>query len=151
MFNIKNLMIGKKLLIAPVITGVFLVVIALFSNSALKSDKETLEDIVNVKFELYKSSSSILTEVNLFNSVLYKVFSFVTDGYAQSEIDKQLEVLATIQKRIEKKIDTLIKEPYLTSINKKNLLVVQKNIAEYNLTVKDAIDMALSNWSVNHG
>jgi len=141
MFNIKNLMIGKKLLIAPVITGVFLVVIALFSNSALKSDKETLEDIVHVKFELYKSSSSILTEVNLFNSVLYKVFSFVTDGYAQSEIDKQLEVLATIQKRIEKKIDTLIKEPYLTSINKKNLLVVQKNIAEYNLTVKDAIDM----------
>lgn len=64
-----------------------------FSNNALKSDKKTLNEIVDVKFELYKASSKLLIDVDLYNSVLYKVFSFATGGYEQSQIDEQLALL----------------------------------------------------------
>ena len=54
MFGIKNMKIGKKIIIAPAIAVLFLLILALFSNNALKSDKSTLNEIVQVKFELYK-------------------------------------------------------------------------------------------------
>ena len=76
MFGIKNMKIGKKIIIAPAIAVLFLLILALFSNNALKSDKSTLNEIVQVKFELYKTSSKLLSDVNLCNSILYKVFSY---------------------------------------------------------------------------
>ena len=141
MFGIKNLEIGKKVLIAPAITLVFLLILAVFSNMALKSDKETLNNIVDVKFELYKSSSSILTGINRFNSVLYKVFSYAADGYAQSEIDKYLAILDNVQKRYMSTVDAITKQPFLTKNDKDSLTQIVKDIKAYNIAVKDAIDM----------
>ncbi len=141
MLGINNLKIGNKVLIAPAIAVIFLIVLAIFSNNALKSDKNTLNDIVEVKFKLYKSSSKILTDINYFNSVLYKVFSYATDGYAQSQIDQQLAVLSKVGEIVKKDLNNLIAEDYLGESDKKILSEVQTNLKEYSLTVKDAIDM----------
>jgi methyl-accepting chemotaxis protein len=141
MLGIKNLEIGKKVLIAPAIMLVFLLVLAIFSNMALKSDKESLNQIVGEKFELYKSSSSILSDINQFNSVLYKVFSYTADGYAQEVIDKQLALLGKVQKRYMSTKDSILKQPFLMKADKDSLLLVEKDIKAYNVAVKDAIEM----------
>jgi methyl-accepting chemotaxis protein len=141
MFGIKNMKIGKKILIAPAIAIVFLIILAIFSNNALKSDKETLNEIVEVKFELYKSSSKLLSDINLFNSVLYKIFSYATDNYEQSLIDEQVVILEKLKKNIRSDMDIFLKEEYLTPEDKKNIDDVNKELVEYNLTVRDAIDM----------
>lgn len=141
MFGIKNMKIGKKIIIAPAIAMIFLIILALFSNNALKSDKKTLNEIVEVKFELYKSSSKLLSDINLFNSVLYKIFSYATDNYEQSLIDEQIVILDNLKKNIRKDMDIFLKEEYLTSEDKKNIDAVNKELVEYNLTVRDSIDM----------
>ncbi|MGE0051177.1 MAG: methyl-accepting chemotaxis protein [Arcobacter sp.] len=141
MFGIKNMKIGKKILIGPSIAILFLIVLAIFSNSALKSDKVTLKNIVDVKFELYKSSSKLLSDINLYNSVLYKIFSYATDKYEQSLIDEQIAILNNLKSKIEKDMDRFLKEEYLTTDDKKSIEDVNKELVEYNLTVRDAIDM----------
>ena len=141
MFGINNMSIGKKVLISPAIAIIFLVILAVFSNNAFKSEKETLRDIVEVKFELYKASTKVIIDVDLFNSVLYKVFSFATDGYEQSQIDEQLVVLENLKKIMLKDIKTLSTADYLDEKSKKIVKRVSANINEYNLTVIDAIDM----------
>ncbi len=138
---LNNMKIGTRLIIAPAIAVLFLVVLAIFSNNALKSDKETLNEIVQVKFELYKASSKLLVDVELYNSVLYKVFSFATGGYEQSQIDEQLAILEDIKKQMQKDLVVLSKAKGLDSKTKKIVKEVQKNEKEYLLTVLDAIDM----------
>ena len=141
MIGINNLKIATKVIVAPAIAVIFLIVLAIFSNNALKSEKSTLENIVEVKFELYKSSSKILADVNLFNSILYKVFSYATGGYAQSEVDDQIALLEKIKKQIFDDLKKLSSQGYLTQTNKKDLAALQKIFKEYNQTVLDAIDM----------
>ncbi len=141
MFGIKNMKIGKKIIIAPAIAVLFLLILALFSNNALKSDKSTLNEIVQVKFELYKTSSKLLSDVNLCNSILYKVFSYATGKYEQSLIDEQLALLEKLRASIVKDMENFLKAPYLTQNDKKNIDEVNKELIEYNLTVRDALDM----------
>ncbi len=141
MFGIKNMKIGKKIIIAPAIAVLFLLILALFSNNALKSDKSTLNEIVQVKFELYKTSSKLLSDVNLYNSILYKTFSFSTGKYEQFMIDEQLGLLENLRVSIVKDMENFLKAPYLTQNDKKNIDDVNKELIEYNLTVRDAIDM----------
>ena len=141
MFGIKNMKIGKKIIIGPAVALLFLLILAVFSNSALKSDKKTLNEIVEVKFELYKSSSKILSEVNLFNSILYKIFSYATDNYEQALIDEQITLLDNLKKIVIKDMEAFVKAPYLTEEEKKTIEDVNKDLIEYNLTVRDAIDM----------
>ena len=141
MFGINNMKIGKKIVIGPAIAMLFLLVLAFFSNDALKSDKETLNEIVQVKFELYKSSSKILSDGNLFNSVLYKIFSYATDGYEQALIAEQIVVLENSKKAIEKDMEAFLKAEYLTQEERKYIEDVNKDLIEYNMTVRDAIDM----------
>ena len=138
---LNNIKIGSKLIIAPAVAVIFLFILAIFSNNALKSDKAALKEIVEVKFELYKSSSKLLIDVDLYNSVLYKVFSYATGGYEQSQIDEQLEILAKIGKEMNADMKILETATYLDEKTKKMVKVVSKNLKEYNLTVADAIDM----------
>ncbi|MGB5793245.1 methyl-accepting chemotaxis protein, partial [Poseidonibacter sp.] len=138
MIGINNLKIGSKILIAPAISVIFLIIFVIFSNNALNTNKSTFKDIVEVKFALYKASSKLLIDVDLYNSVLYKVFNYATDGYEQSQIDEQLEVLAKIRKTMIKDMKILISTKHL---DPKILKSIENNIKEYNLTVDDAIDM----------
>ena len=141
MLGINNLKIANKIVIAPAIVMIFLLILAIFANSALKSDRATLVEIVDDRFELYKSSSKILSDINWYNSVLYKVFSYATDGYAQAQIDEQLALLNKISTNVLKDLDELLKQNYLTSKEKESLNLVLKNLKEYKATVGDAVDM----------
>ena len=91
MFGIRNMKIGKKIIIAPAIAVLFLLILALFSNNALKSDKSTLNEIVQVKFELYKTSSKLLSDVNLFNSIFGFTIRFsLVKSFVNYHVSRQL-------------------------------------------------------------
>jgi len=138
---LNNIKIGKKLIIAPAIAVGFLIVFAFFSNNALKSDKETLNEIVEVKFSLYKDSSKLLGNVNLYNSVLYKIFSFASGGYEQSQIDQQLVILDKLGTLVDEEVKELTERKNVDKEISELLKNIEKNMKEYKLTVRDAIDM----------
>jgi len=141
MFGIKNLKIGTKIVVAPAIAVIFLFLLAVFSNNALKSDKETLNEIVQVKFQTYKASSNILKDINLFNGVLYKVFSYVAGGYEQTQIDTLMFDLRKLEKDINKQMVAVNKAKYLDKKNKKIFKGLALDLKEYNEAVSGAIDM----------
>ena len=138
---LNNMKISKKLIIAPAVAVLFLMVLVIFSNNALKSDKHSLNEIVEVKFELYKASTELLVGIELYNSVLYKVFSYATGGYEQSQIDEQFVLLAKIKKEMKNDLIVLSKAKGLTPEIKKIVKQIQKNEKEYLLAAFDAIDM----------
>jgi len=141
MIGIKNLKIGIKVVIAPAIATIFMVVIAVFANNALKSDKETLTEIVEVKFETYKMSSNLLTDIDMYHSILYKLFSYAAGGYAQSQIDEQLLILDKLQKTIKKEALYISKSKILDKKSKKAFTDALSDLSNYNTAVVGALDM----------
>ena len=140
-FGIKNLKIGTKIVVAPAIAVIFLFLIAVFSNNALKSDRDTLNEIVEYKFQTYKASSNILKDINLYNSFLYKVFSYVSGGYSQEQIDAQTKLLEELRSSINKQINDINKAKYLDTKNKKIFKGIDKDLKEYNEAIIGALDM----------
>ncbi|WP_298749623.1 hypothetical protein [uncultured Arcobacter sp.] len=100
MLGINNINIGKKIIISPAIAVIFLLILTIFSNKALKSDRDTLKEIVQVKFELYVVSTKLLTDIELYNTVLYKVFNYVTGAYEEAEIEAEIKILNALQKEV---------------------------------------------------
>jgi len=140
MFGIKDLEIGKKVLIAPVIGLIFLVVLAIFSNNSLKSNKDSLQDIVEVKFELYQDSSSLLIDMKQYNTVLYKVFNYVTGAYTEEEIEVEVKILMEIQKKVNEGLVKLKKHHFSDKKMKESIKNIEVNLKDYNTQITDAMN-----------
>ena len=141
MLGIKNLKIGTKIIVAPLIGVVFLFLLAVFSNNALQSNKYTLNEIVDVKFQMYKESSSLLRDINLFNSAVYKVFSYVSSGLEKEKAQKEKEVLETLKAKIDKRLKAINKASYLDKKNKKIFKELAADLEEYNDAITGALTM----------
>ncbi|WP_223294359.1 HAMP domain-containing methyl-accepting chemotaxis protein [Arcobacter nitrofigilis] len=131
----------KKIILAPFFVTLMLSVIALFSISALKSDKNILTEIVEVKFQTYMDSNNFLKDINILNSVLYKVFSYVSSGIEKSKVDKEIVVLKSLQEKINKEIKDINKSTFLDEKNKKIFKSIQQDLEEYNRALDGALTM----------
>ncbi|XPV67483.1 MAG: HAMP domain-containing methyl-accepting chemotaxis protein [Halarcobacter sp.] len=141
MYSINDLKMDKKIILAPFFVTLMLSVIALFSISALKSDKNILNEIVEVKFQTYMDSNNFLKDINILNSVLYKVFSYVSSGIEKSKVDKEIEVLKNLQEKINKEIKDINKSTFLDEKNKKIFKTIQQDLEEYNRALDGALTM----------
>jgi len=140
MLNIKDLEIAKKVLIAPIIAVVFLIALALFSNDSLKSNKSTLKEIVEVKFELYETSSEFLTNMKQYNTTLYKVFNYVTGAYDEPEINAEIKILLEIQKQVNNDLKKLKKQVVSDEKIKKSIKEIEVNLKDYDTQISDAMN-----------
>ncbi|ADG92869.1 methyl-accepting chemotaxis sensory transducer [Arcobacter nitrofigilis DSM 7299] len=141
MYSINDLKMDKKIILAPFFVTLMLSVIALFSISALKSDKNILTEIVEVKFQTYMDSNNFLKDINILNSVLYKVFSYVSSGIEKSKVDKEIVVLKSLQEKINKEIKDINKSTFLDEKNKKIFKSIQQDLEEYNRALDGALTM----------
>ncbi len=141
MLGIKNLKIGTKIIVAPLIGVVFLFLLAVFSNNALKSNKYTLNEIVDVKFQMYKESSSLLRDINLFNSAVYKIFSYVSSGLEKEKAQKEKLILEELKAKIDKRLKNINKAAYLDKKNKKVFKELSSDLEEYNDAITGALTM----------
>ncbi|PLY05351.1 MAG: chemotaxis protein [Arcobacter sp.] len=140
MLGLNNLKIGKKVLIAPTIALVFLIALAIFSNNSLKSNKSTLKEIVEVKFELYVLSNKLLVDMELYNTVLYKVFNYVTGAYDEPEILAEIKILNTLQKDVVFDLKKLKKATVHDKKVIKSIKQIELNLKDYNLQINDAMN-----------
>jgi methyl-accepting chemotaxis protein len=137
----KDLKIGIKLIIAPAISIIFLIILGIFSNNALKSNEHTLDSLVNEKFETYKQDTRLMADVNLYNSVLYKVFNYATAGYEQELIDEEINNLHDLGKVLDSEFKSVSSLAFLSEKEKKHFLQLSKELKVYRNAVNDAIDM----------
>ncbi|WP_419764347.1 MAG: methyl-accepting chemotaxis protein [Arcobacter sp.] len=141
MLILNNLKITKKLLIPSAIGVIFLIILAIFANNALQSDKNSLNNIVKIKFTLYKNSSVLLEDLNLYNSILFKTFNYVSNGYDQAIIEEQIKSLNELDKNIDHELKLLVSNKNVDKKTQLLLKEIEKNIKEYKKNVKDALEL----------
>jgi len=137
----KDLKIGIKVIIAPAIAIIFLLILGVFSNNALKSNEHTLDNLVNQKFETYKQDTRLMADINLYNSILYKVFNYASGGYEQKLIDEEIKNLNRLGKVVDNEFKTVASLPFLSEQEHKLFKELSVELKIYKNSVNDAIDM----------
>ena len=137
----KNLKIGLKVIIAPAIAIIFLMILGVFSSNGLKSSENILDKLVNENFETFKQDSRLMADVNLYNSRLYKVFNLTSGGYEQKLIDDEVKLLLDLGKVLDQEFKTVSHLPFLSEEEKKVFKTLEKELKTYKMAVQDALDM----------
>ena len=137
----KDLKIGLKVIIAPALAIIFLMILGVFSSSGLKSSENILNKLVNENFETFKQDSRLMADVNLYNSRIYKVFNLTSGGYEQSLIDEEIKLLLDLGKVLDEEFKTVSNLPFLSEEEKIVFKELEKELTIYKTAVADALDM----------
>ena len=82
---------SRKLLIAPFVVVIFLMVLAYVSYSGLSKQKVALDDIFNDRFKGYQASSKLLKDLSSIHANVYRVISWTSAKYEQNKIDQLIK------------------------------------------------------------
>ncbi len=145
---ISNLKMTKKLLIAPLVVILFLMVLAYFSYNGFAKQWGALNEIFNNPFKNYQESSKIMTTLMDVHTNLYKVISWTSAGTDA----KIVETLGKGQMATLNQVGTFLgkglQNPRLTPEEKKLIQSSLEQLKKFKEDAAKVIDMVSSDMSV---
>ena len=140
MFNVSNLKIANKIIIAPLIITIFLIVISGFSIDTLKIGQKNFENLIEQKVELLNTGNQFSIDIKEYNILVYRVFNFVMNVYEDEQVNEQIELIAKMQKKLAVDIKRLKKLSETNPKMKKSILEIEKNLIAYNTAINDLLN-----------
>lgn len=138
----KNLKLGKKMLLAPLVVFICLLIMACFTISGLFSQKASIEDLYQNRLKGYQNSARILLDMAMVQANVYKILSWIGQSHDAKEVEdlsrKQESVIAANVEMIKK----ILTAPGLTPEEKRSFQRAQENILEYQKATLKVLEMA---------
>ena len=82
-----NLSIIYKMMIGPTLVIVFMILMSLVAYWGFSTQKGSLDNIFNERFDGYKKSAKVLVDMNVIYADVYRVISWTHAKYDQKKID----------------------------------------------------------------
>ena len=142
-----DLKLAKKMLLAPLVVFIFLIVIAGGTYKAISLQSSSIDDIYNNRFKGYQSSSQILVEMSTVQAKLYKIMNWIASNYEKQrvealvkETDSQIAATAVFTKSI-------LDSNKLMPEERKYYQLAYDNLIEFQKQVKAVLDIAAQDAS----
>ena len=142
-----NLKLSIKMLLAPFVILVFLLVIALGAYRAISLQGDSIDDIYNNRFKGYQSSSHVLVEMSTVQAKLYKIMNWIASNYdAQriaglvKETDAQIAAAEAFTRKV-------LDSSKLMPEERKLYQSAYDNLTEFQKQVKAVLDIAAQDAS----
>ena len=143
-----NLKMTYKVLIAPLIVLIFLVLLSFMSYQGLRSQKEAIDDIYTRRFRGYQNSSKILGVVSNVHANIYRVISWANAKYDSKKIeDLAKEQSAAIEQMIGF-TKTVIQSNTLLEEEKKLYQTSLEKLIEYQKPAIGVLDVATTDLNI---
>ncbi len=139
---LRNLKISKKLLVAPIVVLLFLIVLSIGAYLGLSNQKDAIEDIFNVRFQNYQISSRVMKEISVVHSNVYKVLSRAAAKFDEKKVDALgKEQMVAIERSINS-LQKVLKSGNLTGEEKKLFQVSLDKLLDYQKPAKGVLEVA---------
>lgn len=138
----RNLKLGKKILLAPAIIFVFLLLIALGTYQAVSLQSNSIDDIYNNRFKGYQQSSQIIVNMSGVQTKLYKIMNWIASNYDKKRIEdlaRQIDSEINANTAFTKKV---LDSQNLMPEEKKYYQIAYKNLLEFQKQAKSALEIA---------
>ncbi|MHB8772495.1 MAG: methyl-accepting chemotaxis protein [Syntrophales bacterium] len=137
-----NLRLSKKILIAPLVVIVFLMISGVVSYLSLVSQKTALEEIFGTRFKIFQTSARLIKDATSVHANLYRVISWATANFDAKKIDELgKEQVRTLEAAV-KTVDQVLKTPGLTQEEVNAYKTVMAALVAYQKDAVSAIDLA---------
>ncbi len=137
-----NLKLGKKIILAPMVVLVFLVLNAIGTYQAVSLQSNSIDDIYNNRFKGYQQSSQIIVEMSGVQTKLYKIMNWIASNYDKKRIEdltRQIDTDISGNVEFTRKI---LNSPSLLPDEKKYYQIAYKNLLEFQKQAKSALEIA---------
>jgi methyl-accepting chemotaxis protein len=144
---IYNMKLKKKMLLAPVVVFIFMIIIAIGTYMAISIQSNSIDDIYNNRFKGYQNSSHILVEMSTVQANLYKLMNWIASNYDKQRIDelaKKTDAQITVNVEFTKKI---LHSGTLGPEEKKLYTVAYNNLVEFHKLAKNTLEIAAQDAS----
>ena len=142
--RITNLNMMAKILVAPVLVIVLLILFGLASYMGLATQKSALNDIYNNRFKNYQVSAELVNTLTDVHMNTYRLLSWETARYDRAKIDKlgkeQLETLKKAVETVKKATASDTSTPEEKTIYEQ----MSKELDDYQKAIISAIDLSES-------
>jgi methyl-accepting chemotaxis protein len=138
-----NLRLGIKMLLAPFVVFIFLLLLGLGTYQAVSLQSKSIDDIYNNRFKGYQQSSHILLEMVAIQSRIYKTMNWIASDYDKQKVAdyiKQTEAQIDANVSFTKKI---LDSSNLSPEEKKGYQIAYNNLIEFQTQIKSTMDVAL--------
>jgi methyl-accepting chemotaxis protein len=135
-----NLKLAKKMLIAPIVVLLFLILMAAGVYVSLAMQKSALNDIYNNRFKQYQNSAKILNDITGIQGNLSRILNWIKVNYDAGKVQEAVGRQKALLNEDIELIKKLLSSGNLTDEEKKLFKSAQDNLIEYQKAVIGVLD-----------
>jgi methyl-accepting chemotaxis protein len=137
-----NLKLGKKMLIAPIVVLIFLILLAIGTYFSLSMQRNAMDDIYNNRFKQYQNSAKILNDMSSVHGNLSRIFNWMKTNYSTEKIAEAIKQQKDLLQGNVDLIKKQLSSGTLTPEEKKYFQSALNNLIEYQKGVLGVFDAA---------
>ncbi len=138
---LNNLRLSVKMLIAPLITLLFMIILFAGALYGLYTQNQSMSDIFNVRFKMSVDALKIKSDIMNANKMVYQAISWARADYAASLIQQVAKEHITAVESSVKELDRISKSSALTTVEKKLYLASLTKLNEYKTVSFDVMGL----------
>ncbi len=139
-----NQKLSRKLLVAPLVIIVFLLILGFLSYRNLSDQRAAIENILNNRFKAYQAGATIVKDIANVHANLYKVINWTGAKYDEKKIELLgKEQMATLDRATDMIAKALYVE-WVTQEEKALYQTIMGHLTVYRKACFSAIDLATS-------
>ncbi|MFB3925506.1 MAG: methyl-accepting chemotaxis protein [Syntrophales bacterium] len=139
-----NLKLQNKMLMAPMVVFLFLIILAYGTYNGLSMQKTAIDDIFNNRFKGYQNSSKILNDIANVHANLYKVINWVNSNYEANKVEDLSKQQAGIITENIELIKKTLSSTALTADERKFYQTALDSLIEYQKPALGVLEVALA-------
>jgi methyl-accepting chemotaxis protein len=139
-----NQKLSKKLLVAPLVIIIFLIILGLVAYRNLSNQRSAIENIFDERFKAYQTGATIVKDIANVHANLYKVISWADAKYEEKKINLLGKEQVTALERTADMIGKALQLNWLTEKEKILYQTIMDDFTVYRKFCYSAIDLATS-------
>jgi len=139
-----NQKLSKKLLAAPLVIIIFLVILGLVAYQNLSKQRSAIENIFEERFKAYQTGAMIVKDIANIHANLYKIISWADAKYDEKKIDLLGKEQMAALERTADMIGKTLQASWLTQEERTLYQTIMVHFTEYKKSCDSAIDLASS-------
>jgi len=136
---LSNLKLTNKLLIAPLVAVLFIVIFGLVAYVGFFRQRTAIDDVVNKRFSYYQATADIIIRLNQIQGQLYKLNGLVASKAIEPKINYVAQQQSEAIKELSGTIQKMLKSFKLTQEEQKSFVEIIDFLSKYDELARDMI------------
>jgi len=140
--------LSKKLLIAPLVVVLFLLILSYVAYLSLSNQRQVMDDIFNKRFSGYQNSSKIVNTVSDIHTNIYRVIGWTGAKYDPQKIERLAKEQPGALEQTIQFTKTFIASPAIRAEEKQVLQTSLQKLVEYQKDAVGVLDVLATDLNI---